>query len=427
MTLGLPGHLARDSLSRALAHAGHCAAWVCLGVTVVVGVSGATIGDDPNGWTGAAIAALLALLLVVAARYPTVSLTVLYLVAGAGAMLALTLIAMGPGSPFVTTNNLVLALPMVAVLLVGGAGSGSAIGITWASLGYALAEAATFLGATLVGAEWAPNAAAASAFALVVVIRALDGISRRSDQRRETGLHRASQQTRELSIRHDYELRATARLHDTALSHLVAIAAAGSGPVDERLRIGIRQDLGLIVGRDWAVDHGLPEHAENARGRSGRAFRTASDGPTLRSNRAASGSATAAVAEPDGPTFQAAFAAAANAALRVRVTGDPTALRALGPGRAEALDAAVAQCLINVARHAGVDEAELAVGLGGGEVTVAVMDSGVGFDEREVPEDRIGLRTSIRARIEQEGGTVRLWSTKGIGTTIVLTVPEGGE
>jgi len=56
-----------------------------------------------------------------------------------------------------------------------------------------------------------------------------------------------------------------------------------------------------------------------------------------------------------------------------------------------------------------------------------VMDSGAGFDEREVPEDRIGLRTSIRARIEQEGGGVRLWSTKGVGTTVVLTVPEGGE
>ena len=36
----------------------------------------------------------------------------------------------------------------------------------------------------------------------------------------------------------------------------------------------------------------------------------------------------------------------------------------------------------------------------------------LGFDEREVPEDRIGLRTSIRARIQQEGGTVRLWSTR---------------
>ena len=404
MSLGLPGHLARDSLSRALAHAGHCAAWVCLGIGVVIGVIGATVGGDPAGWTGAALSAVLAVILVFVARYPTVTLTLVYLIVGTGAVLALTVLVMNPVYLIGSTNNIILALPRIALILVGGAGAGSVLAITWATLGYGLGEAATFLGAALAGGVWTPNAAAATAFGIVVVVRAFDGLSRRSDSRRETGLHRASQQTRELAIRHDYELRATARLHDTALSHLVAIAAAGSGPVDERLRIGIRQDLGLIVGRDWAVDHA-----------------PAADAGMLRFP------AGAASAPDEARALENAFAAAANAGLEVRMTGDLAVLGVLGARRAEALDDAVAQCLINVARHAGVREAELAIGLAGGEVTVAVMDSGVGFDESEVPEDRIGLRTSIRARIEQEGGAVRLWSTKGIGTTIVLTVPEGGE
>ena len=411
MTLGLPGHLARDSLSRALAHAGHCAAWVCLGIGAVVGVIGATIGGDPAGWVGAALTTLMAVLLVLVARYPTVTLTLVYLVVGTGTVLALAVLVMDPAYRFETTNNVILALPRIALILVGGAGTGSVLAITWATLGYGLGEAASFLGAALAGGEWAPNFAAATAFGIVVVVRAFDGLSRRSDSRRETGLHRASQQTRELVIRHDYELRATARLHDTALSHLVAIAAAGSGPVDQRLRDGIRQDLGLIVGRDWAIDHGQA------------AAQSGGTGP----GRDRSATATGASSADDAPTLESAFAAAANAGLGVRMTGDLGVLGALGPARAAALDAAVAQCLVNVARHADVAEAELALGLGDGEVTVAVMDSGVGFDEREVPEDRIGLRTSIRARIEQEGGTVRLWSTKGIGTTIVLTVPEGGE
>lgn len=426
MTLGLPGHLARDSLSRALVHAGHCAAWVCLGITVAVGVSSGTIDGDPAGWTGAAIAALLALLLGLVARRPTVTLTLLYLIAGSAGILALTTVVMHTGSRIDDTDDFVVTLSMTAVLLVGGAGAGAVIGIIWAALGYGLGEAAAFLGATLEGSDWMPNSAAATAFALVVVIRALDGISRRSDHRRETGLHRASQQTRELAIRHDYELRATARLHDTALSHLVAIAAAGSGQVDERLRIGIRRDLGLIVGRDWAADHAPLGAAENARGRRDRSVRHRALEAAGRSDAAPDPTGITA-AEPGAPTFEAAFAAAANTGLRLRLTGDEGVLRELGPTRAEALDAAVAQCLVNVARHAGVSEAELAFGHGDGEVTVAVIDSGVGFDEREIPEDRIGLRTSIRARIEQEGGTVRLWSTKGIGTTIVLTVPEGGE
>ena len=283
MTLGLPGHLARDSLSRALVHAGHCAAWVCLGIGAVVGAIGATIGGDAAGWVGAALSALMAILLVLVARYPTVTLTLVYLVVGTGTVLALTVLVMDPAYRFETTNNVILALPRVALLLVGGAGAGSVLGITWAALGYGLGEAATFLGAALAGGDWAPNIAAATAFGILVVARTYDGLSRRSDSRRKTGLHRASQQTRELSIRHDYELRATARLHDTALSHLVAIAAAGSGPVDERLRVGIRQDLGLIVGRDWAVDHGQPMPADAGRGPpAGGAARRLRHPPTTR-------------------------------------------------------------------------------------------------------------------------------------------------
>ncbi|MBT2499003.1 ATP-binding protein [Agromyces sp. ISL-38] len=405
MTLGLPGHLARDSMSRALATAGHFAAFTCLAVAATVAFVAAILFGNIDDWAAFILTLAMAVFLVAVSIYSTVTLTVVYLVVGAAVVCALTVLIMDSEGGFATTNNALTALPLVALLLVGGAGSGSVTALIWATLGYALGEAATFLGVALVGGTYAPNLAAAAAFGLVVVVRTFDGLSRRSDSRHTAGLHRASQQSHELEIRHDYELRATARLHDTALSHLVAIAAAGSGPVDERLRVGIRQDLGLIVGRDWATDHAEAGGSGNTRERA----------------------AARPPASVDVERLPHAVAAAANAGLEIRVTGDLEVLGELGPRRAAALDAAVAQCLINVARHAGVGEAEVAVGLAGGEVTIAVMDSGVGFDEHEVPEDRIGLRTSIRARIEQEQGTVRLWSTKGIGTTIVLTVPEGGE
>ena len=134
MTLGLPGHLARDSLSRALAHAGHCAAWVCLGLGIVVGAIGATVGGDSVGCTGAALCALLALTLLLVARRPTVTWTLLHLLIGTGTVLALTVIVMDPAYRFETTNNVILALPRVALVLVGGAGVGSVLGITWAAL-----------------------------------------------------------------------------------------------------------------------------------------------------------------------------------------------------------------------------------------------------------------------------------------------------
>ncbi len=397
MTLGLPGDLARATLSRSLARAGHAAAFVALGIAGAVGVLTAVTGYSAAGWSAAGLVAGMAALLFLVARYPTVPVTVVYLVVGTGIVFALTTLVMN-SQLFQSTNNAALALPCLALLLVGGAGTGSVIAIIWASTAYALGEGALLFGALFVGGEFVPSYATTAAFIIVLVVRTFDGLSRRQDPRRAAGLHDASQQSRELALRHEYEVRATAVLHDTALEHLVAISAAGSGRVDERLRAGIRQDLGLIIGRDWASE--LAPEAGPA----------TSDPATSRDTY---------------PPLRHALVAAKNAGLDVRITGDLEVLRALDLTRARAVDEAVAQCLVNVARHAGVAEAEIALGIGGGEVTIAVMDTGDGFDVHDVPADRIGLRTSIRARIEQVHGSVRLWSTKGIGTTIVITVPEG--
>lgn len=423
MTLGLPEHLARESLSRALAHAGHAAALVCLAIGMIIAADSVLAGGGDADTRGDLAALVLfaaqAGLLLLVARFPTVTLTVAYLVAGTAVVFALTILVMAPESPFESTNNVALALPRIALLLVGGAGTGSAIAITWAALGLGLGEAATFLGVAIAGGTWVPNVAAAGAFAILIIVRLGDAVSRRADTRRETGLHRASQQTRELALRHDYELRATARLHDTALSHLVAIAAAGSGPIDERLRDGIRQDLGLIVGRDWAVDHGDAAADDRTHPMGPAASARGSTSASAQSSAPAGSVATVTV-------LPEALEAARNQGLDVQITGDPTALAALGPVRSHALDAAVAQCLVNVGRHAGVDDVEVAIGRGNGDVTVVVVDSGQGFDLDAVPDDRIGIRTSIRARIEQEDGAVQIWSSPGVGTTVVLTVPEGG-
>ena len=403
MTMGLPGDLARATLSRALARAGHAAAFVALGIGVLIALLTAVTGYSPAGWSAVGLVVGMAALLFLVARYPMVSLTVVYLVAGTGIVLALTTLVMS-AQVFESTNNAALALPCLALMLVGGAGSGSVIAIVWTSLGYLLGEAALLIGSQLVGVEFVPNYAATAAFLIVLVIRTFGGVSRRQQTRRNAGLHAASRQSRELAVRHEYELQAITRLHDTVLSHLVAISASGSGPVDERLRAGIRHDLGLVIGRDWANE-----------------LANAQTAPAT-----ATSEARAADPAPDVyPPLRHALVAARNAGLEVNITGDLDVLRRLDATRARAVDEAVAQCLVNVARHAGVADVDIALGIGGGEVTVAVMDTGVGFDVHEVPLDRIGLRTSIRARIEQVRGSVRLWSTKGIGTTIVITVPEG--
>ena len=58
-----------------------------------------------------------------------------------------------------------------------------------------------------------------------------------------------------------------------------------------------------------------------------------------------------------------------------------------------------------------------------------VVDNGRGFEPQTVADDRLGLRSSVTDRIRAHGGSVRVWSTPGHGTSVLLSVPsaEPGE
>ena len=45
--------------------------------------------------------------------------------------------------------------------------------------------------------------------------------------------------------------------------------------------------------------------------------------------------------------------------------------------------------------------------------------------EAETGSDRLGLRQSVRKRIERLGGSVVIWSRPGAGTSVLLTLPAG--
>lgn len=83
------------------------------------------------------------------------------------------------------------------------------------------------------------------------------------------------------------------------------------------------------------------------------------------------------------------------------------------------------ELLINVHKHAGVDEAELALGQTDGMVTVTVADQGGGLacqgDDRPVGEG-FGL-FSIRQRLELLGGGMQMESGPGRGCRVTLHAP----
>ena len=94
----------------------------------------------------------------------------------------------------------------------------------------------------------------------------------------------------------------------------------------------------------------------------------------------------------------------------------------------------VQEALTNVARHAGVNEASVAVthsaasdgADGGAKLLVDIVDRGHGFDLDAVLASRssIGL-TSLTERVTLAGGTVEIFSRRGQGTRIHAEFPLG--
>jgi signal transduction histidine kinase len=76
-----------------------------------------------------------------------------------------------------------------------------------------------------------------------------------------------------------------------------------------------------------------------------------------------------------------------------------------------------------VLHHSGTTRAEVAVFDSETEVSVMVIDSGRGFSEADNQPDRLGIRQSVRQRIESIGGSVQIWSAPGRGTSVMIRVP----
>jgi signal transduction histidine kinase len=113
----------------------------------------------------------------------------------------------------------------------------------------------------------------------------------------------------------------------------------------------------------------------------------------------------------------------------------PLAVSATGPiwlplHHVEELTAAVRQALENVVRHAAASQVTLFAEEDDGTVVVTVRDDGSGFEYDEAAlaaAGKIGILKSIKGRVEQLGGSVRVRSAAGAGTEIELQVPTSRE
>ena len=98
----------------------------------------------------------------------------------------------------------------------------------------------------------------------------------------------------------------------------------------------------------------------------------------------------------------------------------------------EALYTAAVQAMVNSVQHA--DQPSLGTrrelrirGVRAGGCVIEVADNGVGFDRADVPVERLGLRISIEERMANAGGSARIVSQPGLGTTVTIAWPAGAE
>ncbi len=297
--------------------------------------------------------------------------------------------------PVVSSDAFSVDLPMIALVMVGGPGVGLLMRFSWCAVGYISAEVAANAALYVTGNALALHLTTALVFGLTALILLLTWLGRRRIRRLQPLLHRAARDEQLALMRLTMESRAAALMHDTVLSHLAAIASSTDDRLSPQLADQIARDLEVLIGEEWLGDGG-PLADDSAEG-----WR-------------------------DSGVF-AAIQEVGQLGLEVDSTGDLGSLVRLDPAAYEALGLAVKQCLVNVVRHSGALRAEVVVFETDDEISVMVMDAGRGFSEAETESNRLGLRTSVRRRMQSVGGSVRVWSTPGRGTSILIRVPTAIE
>ncbi len=385
-------HLVPYHVRRASARAAHVVALVCLSVAAFVILSLQSDRPDHTYWPALIPIGILGLMLWLIDANRTAFVSATYLVVGSVCVYWVCYVAMTelPGRQI--SDTFVLSLVKVALVMVGGSGVGLLSAIGWSAAGYIVAGSATFVATAVTNSIFVLDGTPLAAFLLFVLVQAGLALSRRWSSTAQPSLHRAARDEQISDMRFKIEVKAAAIMHDTVLNHLAAIANAPDGPLRPEMRLQVDRDLEVLVGEEWLLDaENGPDAEAGSEWRQSKLFKVVDEVRQL--------------------------------GLHIDVSGDVVAVGRLGVDRATAVALATKQCLVNVLNHSGTDRAELVVYGSDREVSVMVIDTGVGFMEDETGADRLGLRHSVRRRIETVGGTVQVWSTPGKGTSVMIRVP----
>lgn len=392
MSFGLPSNLAVRAASDSLLRALHAVALTSLAGALLVALIFQLQHPTSTIWPAMIAVIPMAAMLVLyrRPRSPTFVIACFAIGGTATFWYLLTFFAASPS--IVSGESFALSLPKIGLFLVIASGLGYGMRLAWCVVGYLAAETAT-AAAALVTRRWLDfDTATFLAFVVTVIVLGLAMLSQRRFRRSRPMLYRVARDEQVAAIRDRMEVKATALMHDTVLSHLAAIANSTDDALSPTLRAMIERDLDTLVGEEWLLDPGPAISAREKRG-----WKESGLYDAIEEVRALG--------------------------LDVEPTGDLSSLSLLDHASSIALGRAAKQCLVNVLRHSGTTHAEVVAYGTTDEVTVMVIDGGRGFAVSEVDGSRLGLRTSVVNRMKAVGGAVQVWSTPGRGTSVLIRVP----
>jgi signal transduction histidine kinase len=298
--------------------------------------------------------------------------------------------------PTLNEDGTYLVNRMAFVLLLVGAVSARLIhGLLWCVAGWLIGSLATSIAQLMLGLAVRPGYGPVVALAIYLTIIVMFLLIRRSQRRFAPDFAGVEVETARMAGQRELEERAIPLQHDTVHGDHVAVAG-GKDILDERTRARYLSDIEAVTNARLE-----PRAAESAEG--------GDPGEGLRHE------------------LLAVISDFRWRGLTVDVSGGEAMSARLAPGAADALVGAVRGCLENVLRHAGSATAELFLDSSDRDLSVMVVDHGIGFDPNDIPPNRLGIRRSLVQRIEGNGGTVRIWSAVGAGTSIVISLPLEAE
>ena len=388
MPLGLPPHLATRTTSTAVARAGHAAAAVCLvGIGVIV-ISLQAYLPQLIVWPALVVLLPMIVLLVLLERVPSPFIAASYLLIGGLCVFWYTLIVSRQLDTPVANDDYTIVLFKLALILVIGVGSSLGASMLWTTAGFIVGEVASLSALLWLESTWAVEPMTVTAWFVIVGLLGFMRLERLTHLDAQVEIYRAARDEMLAEVRGVFEARATALLHDTVLNQLAVITSTQRA-LSPSARDAITADLASIVGQQWFEVEPSPGAAD--------------------ARRAA--------------RLRQAIDDAAAGDVRVTVSGSEHALDALDSEAFDEFTRAIAQCIANVRRHAGIGDADVVLGGTDREVSAMVIDAGRGFALDAQTDGRLGVATSIVGRLETIGGTAVVWSQPGHGTSVLLRVP----